>query len=334
MNGADIVLPGAELWEHYLAQSPVSPSEFVEAPWQTLRSFFPETLGKVLQEAASGYGKTLLFLLLSALLAMLLGKCAEKNLLELVCAGGCGILLWEKLLALSDGLCAQIGQWDQFMMGFLPVYAGVLTLGGEGSAGLSASGFFLTLLCALAQGLTFFIPPLLQCYLALSMACSISTEKGLAVFCKALGHALEKLLLWAGKLLAALLGLQRISALQLDKAALRTGKLLTGAVPIVGDTLSSASEAVLASVQLLKSGLGLAALLTIAMEFVPVYLGMLVQLGLLSGCGILCGMMGNDRGEALLECFAEAMRCMMAATALFAGLALAGTALLFIVGGG
>ena len=35
----------------------------------------------------------------------------------------------------------------------------------------------------------------------------------------------------------------------------------------------------------LKKRAGLAALLTIAAEFIPVYLGMLVQLGLLSGCG-------------------------------------------------
>ena len=137
-----------------------------------------------------------------------------------------------------------------------------------------------------------------------------------------------------GKFLAALLGLQRLSAWQLDRAALRTGQFLTGTIPIVGETLSDASEAVLASVQLLKSGLGLAALLTIAAEFIPVYLGMLVQLGLLSGCGALCSLTGNARGRELLGCFAEAVRCMMAVTALFAGLAVVGTALLFVVGGG
>ena len=80
--------------------------------------------------------------------------------------------------------------------------------------------------------------------------------------------------------------------------------------------------------------LGLAALLTIAAEFIPVYLGMLVQLGLLSGCGVLCSLTGNARGQELLGCFAEAVRCMMAVTALFAGLAVVGTALLFVVGGG
>ena len=178
------------------------------------------------------------------------------------------------------------------------------------------------------------VPPLLQCYLALSMACCICAETGLGSFCKAVGRALEKLLGWAGQLLVALLGLERISTLQLDRAALRTGQLLTGTVPIIGETLRDASEMVLSCLQLLKSGLGLAALLTIAAEFVPVYLGMLIQLGLLSVCGLLCGLMGSERCQSLLECFAEALRCMMAVTALFAGLAIAGTALLFVVGGG
>ena len=271
---------------------------------------------------------------LGAVIALLLGGHADGTLLDLVCAGGCGVLLWEKLVALSETLCTQIESWNRFLLGFLPVYAGVLTLGGESVAGASAGGFLLTLLCTLAQGLTVLVPPLLQCYLALSMACCICAETRLGSFCKAVGRALEKLLGWAGKLLVALLGLERISTLQLDRAALRTGQLLTGTVPIIGETLRDASETVLSSLQLLKSGLGLAALLTIAAEFVPVYLGMLIQLGLLSGCGLLCGMMGSERCQSLLECFAEALRCMMAVTALFAGLAIAGTALLFVVGGG
>ena len=334
MNELYTLLPGGDLWGPYLEQSPVSPTELVDNPLKTLRGFFPAELGDVLREAVGGYAQVLLFLILSAVIALLLGERADGTLLDLVCAGGCGVLLWEKLVALSDEFCVQIESWNRFLLGFLPVYAGVLTLGGESAAGASASGFFLMLLCFLAQGLAAVVPPLLQCYLALSMACCVSTEAGLSGFCRALGGFLQKLLSWAGKLLAALLGLQRLSAWQLDRAALRTGQLLTGTIPIVGETLSDASEAVLASVQLLKSGLGLAALLTIAAEFVPVYLGMLVQLGLLSGCGVLCSLTGNARGQELLGCFAEAVRCMMAVTALFAGLAVVGTALLFVVGGG
>lgn len=333
MNTLASMLPGAELWEPYLEKSPVSAAELAESPWDVLFGFLPETLGKTVQNAVHGYADIFLFLLLSAVVALLLGEQKENALLDLVSACGCGILLWGKMMTLAETLCDQIESWNRFLLGFLPVYAGVLTMGGESTAGASANGFLLTLLCVLSQMITAFVPPLLECYLALSMACCISRETSLGISCKTLGSALQRGIGWAGKLLAALLGLQRVSTLQLDRTALQAGKLLSGTVPIIGDTLKDASEAVLSSIQLLKSGLGIAALGIIASEFVPVYLGMLLQLGLLTGCRLLCSLTGNQRCQNLISCFTEAIRCMMAVTALFAWLAVMGTALLFLIGG-
>ena len=109
--------------------------------------------------------------------------------------------------------------------------------------------------------------------------------------------------------------------------------IVTGTIPIVGQSLSDASEAVLAGIQLLKSGLGMAAILILLAEFLPLYLGMLAHLGCIVLCGTLCSLTGNNRGQALLACFASAVRCMMACIALFFGLAVTGTALLFMLGG-
>lgn len=327
-------LPGSDLWQPYLDQSPVNVSRVAEDPLEVVREFFSSALLEILQGTVKGYAGVLLFLLLTAVLGLLLGEEADASLLDLVCAGGCGVLLWEKLLGIAQELSTQLEGWNRFLMGFLPVYAGVLTMGGETVAGASASGFFLTLLCLLGQALAVFVPPLLECYLALSMACCISADARPGGVCKAAGELLQKGLAWAGKLLAALLGFQRISTAQLDRAALRTGQFLTGTVPIVGQSLSDAAEAVLAGVQLLKSGLGLAAILILSAEFLPLYLGMLVHLGCLAGCRLLCSLTGNHRGEALLECFGQAVRCMMACIALFFGLTAMGTALLFVIGGG
>ena len=69
------------------------------------------------------------------------------------------------------------------------------------------------------------------------------------------------------------------------------------------------------------------------LRFLPLYLGMLAHLGCIVLCGTLCSLTGNNRGQALLTCFASAVRCMMACIALFFGLAVTGTALLFMLGG-
>lgn len=327
-------LPGAQLWQPYLDESPVSVREAAQDPLALVRAVLGNSLPDVLQSTLRRYASTLLFLLLAAAVSFFAADALDGGLLDLVAAGGCGVLLWSGLVDLAEAFCEQISEWERFLLGFLPVYAGVLSLGGETAAGSAASGFLLTALCALAQVLNAVALPLLQCYLALSMACCISTESALGVACRAVGRLMVRGLAWAGRLLIALLSLQRVSAWQLDRATLRAGRLLAGTVPIIGQTLSDASESILSAVQMLKSGLGLAAILTLTAEFLPVYLGLLCHLALLSGCSVLCGLTGTPRCQKLLECFAEAVRCMAAATALFFGIAVFGTAILFFVGGG
>ena len=164
--GLHTQLPGAELWQPYLDQSPADALQVAEDPWSVLQSFCTSSLFQTLRESIRGYAALLLFLLLSAIVSLFLGEEGDHSWCDLVCAGGCGILLWEPLLEIARQLCAQIESWNRFLSGFLPVYAGVLIMGGETSAGAATSGFFLTLLCLLAQALTAFVPPILECFLA------------------------------------------------------------------------------------------------------------------------------------------------------------------------
>ena len=222
------VLPGSSLWEPYLQQSRIDLEKAASSPWETLKSFLPRSFGALVRQTASRYTSVLLFLTLTAVLGLLAGECTDGALLDLVAAGGCGVLLWGSLLEEAQKLCEQVESWRSFLLGFLPVYAGVLTMGGEGAAGSAASGALLTALCFLAQLAAGFVQPLLHCYLMLSMACCVSSEPALGIFCKGVGSALRQALGWAGKILVALLGLQRAAAFQLDRFSLRTGQLLAG----------------------------------------------------------------------------------------------------------
>ncbi len=327
------ILPGESFWRPYLEQNPISWERLADEPFAVLRSFLPESLTKLLRDSLEGYAVVLLFLLMSAVLSVFLTGQTDRELVELLTVGGCCTLVWSNLLDFLDVFCEKIAAWQRYLMNFLPVYAGVLTMGGESAAGGAASGGFLIALCVLAQLLCTLLPPLLECYLALSAACCISTENSLSLFCRSVGRLMTQGLSLAGKVLAALLGLQRFSAMQIDRSTLRTGQLLMETVPIIGQTLGDASETIFSAVQLLKSGLGLAAILFLAEEFVPFYIGTLIQWAFLSGCSLLCGATGFLRCQTLLDCLAAAIRCMAAATILFFGIAVFGTALLFLVGG-
>lgn len=199
MAASSTALPGSSLWEPYLQQSRIDLEKAASSPWETLKSFLPRSFGALVRQTASRYTSVLLFLTLTAVLGLLAGECTDGALLDLVAAGGCGVLLWGSLLEEAQKLCEQVESWRSFLLGFLPVYAGVLTMGGEGAAGSAASGALLTALCFLAQLAAAFVQPLLHCYLMLSMACCVSSEPALGVFCKGVGSALRQALGWAGK---------------------------------------------------------------------------------------------------------------------------------------
>ena len=150
-----------------------------------------------------------------------------------------------------------------------------------------------------------FIPGLLGLSVAVQRLCD--ARKSLSEGCTLTGRLLRQAIGWAGKAFAALMSLQRVVTVQLDRSASRLGQLLTGSVPIVGQALSSAADAVLAGMRLLKSTLGIAALLSIGAEFVPLYLGLLVHLFFLSCCSWLAGIGGLEHCHKLLQCFAEAV---------------------------
>ena len=327
-------LPGQELWQPYLNAAPQDADSFVHDPVGALLSLLPASPLEMIRQMAHCYADVLLFLLLLILLSFLVGEAADNALLELAAAVGCGTLLWGDLMTLAQQVCERMTGWKDYLLGFLPVYSGVLTAGGEANAGAAASGLLLTGLCFLAQCTATVVSPLLQSYLAVSMACCISTQRGLSDTCRATGVLLQKGLRWAGRLFAVLLGLQRAITVQLDRSTSRLGQLLTGSVPIVGQALSSAADAVLAGMQLLKSTLGIAALLSIGAEFAPLYLGLLVHLFFLFCCSWLAGIGGLEHCHKLLQCFAEAARCMAAVTALFFMLFVVGIVLLMLTGGG
>ena len=327
------LLPGSESWQPYLDDTPIGIKDFVQDPLDAVREILPGDIAKTVRDSVGGYAQVLLFLLLVMLVSFFAGE-TKADLLDLAAAGGTALLCWTSLAGLAETVCTKLENWRVFLLGFIPVYQGVLVLGGETTAAAATGGLFLSGLCLLAQVLSSWVPPLFHCYLALSTACCISTEAALSAACRGAGKVFRKGLGWAGRAFGAILGLQRIFTCQLDRTSQQLGQLLTGTIPIVGQSLSDAAGTVLSGIQLLKSGLGFAAIVFLAAEFLPLYMILMVHTVLLFVCELLCSAAGINRCAALFNCLREAVQGLAAATALVFGIAVLGTALLFMVGGG
>lgn len=181
------------------------------------------------------------------------------------------------MLSLISAVSDAIKGTATFMTAFVPIYSGILTVGGKG---LTASGMSFLLLFA-AEGVnliaSFVILPLMGSYLGMGLISGIMPG-GSAL---ALGETIKKASTWLFSLtLTVFLGLLSIQTAvnsSADSAGLRTVKFVLGSlVPVTGGALSESLGTLTSSVKLLGSSVAMWAVLALSIAVLPVILELLL----------------------------------------------------------
>lgn len=318
--------------QQIIDQAPVTLEQFASDPFQALKDLLGDTLLPSLRREAAGYGRLLLFLLLSG--GMMLFLPSPQPALELICCAGAFMLLAAPVLQLTTEFCSRIATWRSYLVSFIPVYAAVLSASGQPTGAALYGGFFLTLVTALANCLEQLAEPLLRCFLAVAAAGAISGSSEAAAVSGFLGNALQKAVKLAASAFTIILGMQRFFSASVDAAALKAGKALGSTVPVIGQTLTAAAESILAAGAVLKAGLGFAVVAVIGAEFLPFYLRTLLNLICIEGGVLMAKTLGLHACAQMLHCAAKGLETLSALAALFFSMIVVSSALMMSVGGG
>jgi stage III sporulation protein AE len=319
----------------YLDEAPITLSDFLRAPAAALKTLLADKLTTPLRQILQLYGRVVLFLVLCAAVVLAVPGDGWQDLLELVCAGGCFLMLSAALLRLVQNTAAQAQGWQAFLTSFLPVFAAATVAAGQATSAAVCTGLLLTGLSALSGLLQRVLVPGLSAFLALNAAAVFSGSASLGTACTALGRLLRRMAAAAGAAFTALLGLQRIFAASADSTAWRLGKAaMEAAVPIVGQTVTAAADTVLSAAETLRTGLAFAALATLAADFLPLYLSILLHLLLLEVCALTARLLGLEKSGEMLAGIAAGLEVAAALLALFFGMACVGTVLMIAYGNG
>ncbi len=192
-----------------------------------------------------------------------------------VLAASASILL--PLFSLISNCASAVKGVSTLMLGFIPIYAGILTVAGQG---LTASGMsFLLLGAAGAVGsiASFVVVPMMSSYLGVGVVSSVMSTGG----ANRLGEAIKKIAMWVLSLsLTVFLGLLSIQTAvnaAADNVGLKTARFVLGSfVPVAGGALSESLTTLIGSVKLLKSSVGMFAVLAVAIIILPVIIEMLI----------------------------------------------------------
>ena len=285
--------------------TPVSAMEFTapEAPDGTLEfnpdvnSFgsdvwfvFKSAMNAILPDISSSAGacfSVIGIILLTSILQVFKG--GVKHVVDVTGSLGIGLLLINNANSLIQLGIATVTELSDYGRLLLPVMTAALAAQGGASSSASLYIGTATFNAVLTTLISKILTPLLYIFICLSIASSVIKEtsiKNLKDFCKWLITWSLKIILYVFTGYMSITGVVSGST---DAVAVKAAKLtISGAVPVVGNILSDASEAILVSAGVMKNAAGAYGLLAIIALFVGPFLKIGVQYLLLKVTAAVC----------------------------------------------
>lgn len=239
----------------------------------------------------------------------------SKHVVRLVSTLAVGTILLGQANTMIQLCTETVQELSDYGKLLIPVMTGALAAqgGATGATALYAgTAVFNTVLSSLVGNL---LVPIVYVFLALAIANSATGESLL----EKIRDFVKWLVTWCLKMILYIFtGYMSITGVitgTADAAAVKAAKLtISGFVPVVGNILSDASEAVILSAGVMKNAVGIYGLLALTAIWIAPFLQIGVQFLMLKLTAVLCSVFGVKQASALIEDFSSAMGLLLAMT--------------------
>lgn len=318
----------------------------VDSPsWEQLNHLsFGAVMSKILdmagQNSASplfATGKVLALMLLCALVDGMKLSFGEKPLGGIIGTVGtlciCGVLIYPivETIAMSAGI---VQTASSFLLMYIPVMAGVMVAAGQAVSGASYYALMMGAGQVVTQIASHVIVPLLNVFLGLSVISSISQRINLKGICGLFSKVTKWVLTFVMSVFVSILTFQTIIGTAADSAGVRATRFaISSFVPMVGSALSDAFLTVQSCVKMLKSGIGIFAVLGSVFIFLPALLECLVWLLTINVCAAAGDVFGLSVPSTLLRSAGKVISTLIAILLCCMTVFIISTTIILMIGG-
>ncbi len=239
-----------------------------------------------------------LILIASAFPAFSLGDSYTEIISVVSSAVAIASPVWSSISAAVAAIKASSG----FMLSFVPIFGAIVLTSGAPLTSASMSALLLVSAEAVGAVAAFVILPVMGAYLSVSISSSVSP------LChdNSLSEGFKKLAFWilsfVTTVFIGILGIQTAVNSAADTVAMKAGKFLIGTVvPIGGAAISEAAGTISASLGLLRSSIGIYAVVVLVAMFLPIILELFLWRAALLLCAALAASLSLGRTARLLR---------------------------------
>lgn len=291
---------------------PPDTETFGEGLWYVFKTALAQ-LQPRLAEAAGICLTLIAVVLLASLLQSFYGN--SKQTVELAATLTIGFLLFRSSDALVRLGTETVNGLSQYGKLLLPVMTAAMAA--QGGTTTSAALYTGTAVfdAILGAAISKLIIPMIYMYLCLCIAGRAINEELLEKLCSFVKWCMT----WCLKIIlyvfTGYIGITGVISGTADAAALKAVRLtITGFVPVVGNIISDASEAILVGAGVVKSAAGIYGLIAVLAIWIEPFLRIGVQYLLLKMTAAVCGVFGTKQASGLVQDFSAVMGFLLATT--------------------
>lgn len=238
-------------------------------------------------------------------------------------------------ISVINNTASVISTASNLMIAYIPIMVVIMATSGHAVSGASYYSMMLAAGEGVGQLSSKVIVPLLNMFLGLSITSSVSPDINLSGFINMFSKTIKWILGFGMTIFTAVLALKQLITSSLDDVSTRAVRFtLNSFIPIVGSALSDAYKTVLGSVGLLKSGVGVFVILSVAVVFLPVILQSIMWIFTLWIGKSTAEVLGLSQPAKLLEAINVVFSTMLAILLCIMSIYIISTAIVLIAGKG
>ncbi|MBQ5885703.1 MAG: hypothetical protein IIW79_04775 [Clostridia bacterium] len=274
-----------------------------------------------------------LILTINCSLQLLIDKPETKKIAQIICSLIICVIIAEPLKNIIISVTDCLNSSGVFMFSFLPIFASFLVTTNPGTSAVAYTAttyFFSELTVFISRSV---LTPLSTCMFTMSVVSSVSD----GIF-NNLISGVKKLIIWTlglvTSIFTAITSVQSIITSAADTVAIKTGKFIVGSsVPVVGGYVSEVMNTIIGSLTVMRSGIGLFAIIVMIIMFLPVTVELLMwKIGVKLCQVISCGT-ENEIGQNIINAFDDVITVMLSITiCVFIGIVLSISSILVFGG--
>ena len=209
------------------------------------------------------------------------------------------------VFSLVGGLCKSTLSYMRTlctaMNGFAPIMAVMHIMSGRLTTAALGNGSMMMFIALVENILISLLVPIVNICLAISMVRAISGDNDIGGIGRLIKNTFVTLTVFTMMIFSFVFSFQNTLTQSADSLSMKTAKFALGSfIPIVGGSVSEALSTVTASVQLIKSSVGIIGLISVLLLTIPIIVSVYVHKLLLDITASLAGIIGCEREKGII----------------------------------